>query len=81
MSQLATIVDTKALWETVVASMIAGIGVTFIFSLAIYGAARFSQMGREGRQGSALGFGALALVAAAAFVGAIVFGIIVMTTK
>jgi MFS family permease len=81
MSQLATIVDTKALWETVVASMIAGIGVTFVFSLAIYGAARFSEMAREGRQSSALGFGALALVAIGAFLGAIVFGIIVMTSK
>ena len=75
---IATLVDTKALWETVVFSLVAGVGVTFAFSIAIFGVARFAEHGREGRGGTAIAFGALALVAAAGFLAAIVFGIIVM---
>jgi hypothetical protein len=77
----ATVVDTKALLETVVYSLVAGVGVTLIFSIAIFGSARFAEMGREGRTGSALAFGALALLAIAAFAGAITVAIIVMTSK
>ena len=50
---LATIVDTKALLETVVAAFVAGVGVTFVFSLAILGAARFAEMSRDGRTSAA----------------------------
>ena len=40
---IATIVDTKALWETVVAAFVAGVGTTIVFSLAILGATRFAR--------------------------------------
>jgi hypothetical protein len=76
-----SIVDTKALLQTVGYSLAAGIGVTFIFSIAIFGVARFAEMGREGRSASAVAFGGLALLAIAAFAAAIVLGIIVMTSK
>jgi hypothetical protein len=82
MSALAgSIVDTKALLQTVGYSLAAGIGVTLIFSIAIFGVARFAEMGREGRSVSAVAFGALAVLAGAAFAGAIALGIIVMTSK
>ena len=48
---IATIVDTTALWQTVVAAFVAGVGTTFVFSLAILGAARFAEASREGRGG------------------------------
>jgi hypothetical protein len=76
-----SIVDTKALLQTVGYSLAAGIGVTLIFSIAIFGVARFAEMGREGRTVSAVAFGALAVLAGAAFAAAIVLGIIVMTSK
>jgi hypothetical protein len=76
-----SIVDSKALLQTVGYSLLAGIGVTFIFSIAIFGFARFVEMGRAGRSPSAVAFGGLALFAFAAFAGAIVLGIIVMTSK
>ena len=81
MNALATIVDAEALLDTVLASLVAGIGVTLIFSIAIYGVARFAEAGREGRAGACLAFGALGVVAALAFVAVIAIGIIVMTTK
>ena len=78
---IATIVDTKALWETVVAAFVAGVGTTFVFSLAILGAARFAEANRDGRGAHAAAFGALAVFGAVATVAAIVFGVIVMTSK
>ena len=80
-AMLATVVDTKALLQSVAYSVVAGVGVTLIFSIAIFGSARFAEMGREGRTASALAFGALALLAIAAFAGAITIGIIIMTSK
>jgi hypothetical protein len=78
---LAGFIDTEALAKTVVAAFVSGVGVTLIFSIALYGAARSAQMGREGRNSSAMAFGALALVGGLVFVAAIVVGIVVMTTK
>lgn len=77
---IATIVEGKALLETVVASVVAGIGVTFAFSIAIWGAARFVDLSREERP---LAAGAAALVGAVALfatLAAVVVGILVMTS-
>jgi hypothetical protein len=77
----ATIVETKELLETVVASVLAGVGVTFVFSIAIWGVARFADLSRGERP---LAAGAAALAAALALVctaAAVVVGIIAMTKK
>jgi hypothetical protein len=78
---LATIVDTTALWQTVVAALGAGVGVTFVFSLGILGSTRVTEMSREGRTAAAFGYGALAVSAVLACAAAITFGIIAMTAK
>ena len=78
---IATLVEGKELLETVVFSAVAGIGVTFVFSLAIWGVARFADFSRNERP---LAAGAAALVAALALLGTaavVVFGIVVMTSK
>jgi uncharacterized membrane protein YcjF (UPF0283 family) len=78
---LATLVEGKELLETVVASAVAGIGVTFVFSVAIWGVARFVDLSRNERRWAA---GAAALVACLALLGTVaivVVGIIVMTSK
>ncbi len=78
---IATIVEGKELLETVVASVLAGVGVTFIFSIAIWGVARFADLSRNERP---LAAGAAALTAGLALVGtvaAVVVGIIAMTKK
>jgi hypothetical protein len=78
---LATIVETEDLVQTVIASLIAGVGITTVFSVAIWGGARFADLSREGRPlaaGAAAVLGALALLAT---LGTVVVGIVVMTSK
>ena len=77
----ATVVDVKALWQTVAAAFVAGLGVTLILSVAILGAARFADLNRSGRTVAAAAFGALSLLAIAAFLAAIAVGIVAMTSK
>ncbi len=78
---MATIVDTAALWQTIVAASVAGIGVTFVYSLAILGASRASEANRRGRSGEAAFFGILAAIGVLATGAAVVAGVIVMSTK
>ena len=78
---LATIVDTEALLRTVVASFAAGVGTTFVFSIAILGAARVAEAQRHGRGGEAAVFGVVAVLGFLATVAAVVIGVVVMTTK
>lgn len=78
---IATLVHGKEMLETVVASVVASVGVTFAFSMAIWGVGRFADLSRSDRP---LAAGAAALVAglSLACVGAaVVAGIIVMTQK
>jgi hypothetical protein len=77
----ATIVQTGDLVQTVIASLIAGVGITAVFSLAIWSGARFADLSRDGRTvaaGAAAALGGLALVVT---VAAVVVGILVMTSK
>ena len=77
----ATILHTTELLETVVASLVAGVGVTATFSVAIWGGARFVDLSRGGRPlaaGAAAALGGLALTTTLA---AVVVGIVVMTSK
>ena len=78
---LATVVDTSALWQTIVAAFVAGVGTTLVFSLAILGVARLAEANRQGRSVQSAVFAALALLGLLATAAAIVFGVIVMTTK
>jgi hypothetical protein len=78
---MATIVETKDLIETVLASLVAGVGVTAIFSMAIWGGARFVDFSRDGRPVAAAAAVAVGVLALAATLAAVVFGIVVMTKK
>jgi hypothetical protein len=78
---VAAVVETKELLQTVLASVIAGVGVTVVFSVAIWGAARFADLRRDERPLAAGAAATLAGVALAATLAAIVFGIVVMTSK
>jgi hypothetical protein len=76
---IATVVDTEALWQSVVAAVVAGITVTVAFSLAILGIARFVEASRDGRSAAAIAFGVLTAAGLLATAGAITAGLIVMT--
>ena len=77
----AVIVQTKELVETVIASLVGGVGVTVIFSIAIWGSARFADLSRSERPAAAAGAAAVAMLALAVTAGSIVLGIVVMTRK
>jgi hypothetical protein len=81
MSAMASIVDTNALWQTIVVALAAGVGVPLVFSIAILAIARFLDLSRDGRSGGALAAGAVATVALGACAAAIVLGVVVMTQK
>ena len=78
---LATIVDWKTLGEVAAASFLAGVGVTTAFSFAIMGATRMVDMRRQGRAVEAGAYAALLVLGLAASAAAVVFGVIIMTTK
>ncbi len=75
------LVDWAALGKVVAASLVAGIGVTGAFSLAILGTTRSVEMRRARRSVEASAFAVLGVLAAALCVGAVVVGIIVMSSK
>jgi len=76
---MAVVVETKELLQTVVASLIGGVGVTVVFSVAIWGVARFADLSRSERPLAAGAAATLAGLALAATLAAVVFGIVVMT--
>jgi hypothetical protein len=78
---IATIVEWKALGETVVASVVIGVGVTFAFSVAIWGAGRFTDLRGGERRLAAASAALVASLALCAVAAAVVLGILVMTRK
>lgn len=78
---IATIVHTDELLSTVAAASVAGIGVTFLFSLGIWGAGQFTELSRDGRSMLATAAAVVAVLAMAAVTASVVIGIVVMTHK
>jgi hypothetical protein len=78
---MATIVDTDVLLKVVGAAFAAGIGISAIFGLVIYGSTRFADFRREGNATGAAAFAIFAAAGSLAFVAAVVYGIVVMTNK
>jgi hypothetical protein len=77
----ATVVETKALLDTVIASLVAGIGVATVFAILIFGVTRSTEMVRNERRVLATAAGALAALAFLVVTSAVVLGIIVMAKK
>lgn len=75
---MAVIVETSELLQTVAASVIAGIGVTVVFSVAIWGAARFVDLSGSDRPAAAAAAAAVGIAGLVATLGAVVVGLIVM---
>ena len=77
---LAT-VDWDALLTVVWAAAAAGVGVTAAYGFAILGGVRAVELGREGRTAGAAVYGAIGVIGVVVVLGAIVFGIVVLTNK
>lgn len=78
---MLAVIDWDALLTVVWASLLAGIGVTAAYGLAILGATRAVEMGRAGRVAEATIYALLGVVGLATVLAAIVFGIVVLSDK
>lgn len=78
---MAVVVETKELLETVVASVVAGVGITVVFSVAIWGVARFADLTRNERPIAAGAAATLAALAGLVTLAAVAFGIVIMSSK
>jgi ABC-type uncharacterized transport system permease subunit len=78
---IATIVQWKELGQAVAASVIAGVGVTFAFSVGIWGIGQSAELTRNNRPLAAAGAAVVASLALTAVAAAVIIGIIVMTHK
>jgi hypothetical protein len=78
---IASIVDTHDLLEVIWVSIVAGIGLTAVYGVAIVGATRAADLGRRGETPGAVLFGALGIAAMLLVVAAIVFGIVTLSDK
>jgi hypothetical protein len=81
MTLATAIVDTHALLELLLASLIAGIGICVVYAAAVVGVTRAREHRRASRRRAATVYAALAVVALAACGWAIVTGITIMATK
>jgi hypothetical protein len=78
---IATLVEGKQLLEAVIASVVAGVGITFVFSIAIWGVARFVDLSRDERTLAAASAAAVAVLALACTAAVLVVAIVAMTSK
>jgi hypothetical protein len=75
---IGAIVDTHALLQVLWVSVVAGVGVTGAYGLAILGATRALEFGRDGRVAEAALYAVVGFLGIAVFVAAIVFGIVIL---
>lgn len=78
---IATIVHTADLLQTIIASVVAGVGVTMLFSVGIWGAGHFIELSRGDRPVAATAAAGVSVLAMLCVAAAVIVGIIVMTHK
>jgi cytochrome c biogenesis protein CcdA len=78
---LAAIVETSKLGKVVAYSLLTGVGISIVFSLGVSGAAGLIEALRERRTAAVIGWGALAGICGVVALGAVVLGIVIMSTK
>ena len=74
-------VDSDALLELMWAAPVATLTVTVAWALVVLGSARAGEARRSGQMGLAAAHVAVAVLGLALFAAAVVFGLIVMTSK
>ena len=74
-------IDLTGLEEVVLYSLVAGLGVTVVFALTVYGATRSTDMRRAGHNAIATIYGVLAILGGVATLAAIAYGIYLMQDK
>src|SRR5439155_5854612 len=75
------LVDWSALGKVVLYSLLAGLAVPAIYSVAVVGAARSSEAARAHRSGAATAYAVLTVVCILCSIGAIAYGVYLLTQK
>lgn len=78
---IASILDAATLGKVILYSLLAGVGVSVVFALGVASAAGFADAIRRGRTLAGALWGASAALCVAASLGAIVVGLVVMSSK
>lgn len=81
MTPIAEIIDGGDLINVVWTSIVAGLGVCFVFSLVIVGFARATDHRRDGNGAIAAAYVALGAASFVAVMALIVYAVVVMTAK
>jgi hypothetical protein len=74
-------IDTHLLLRVFYTAFVAGVGASVVFSVAVYGLVRSSEMRREQRTAAAASYGLLGVVGLALSAALIVYGLILLARK
>lgn len=74
-------IEWGKLLQVIWVSLLAGVGITALFSMVIYGSTRAAESRREGRSTLATGYGVMAAVAGVAVIAIVVFGLAIIVTN
>jgi hypothetical protein len=78
---IASIVDTTAIGKVILYSLIFGVGIVVVFGLGVSSVAAVQDALRQRRTIASAAWGLLTVACVAATVGAVVLGIVVMSSK
>jgi hypothetical protein len=77
---IASAVDGGKLLEVVSVALVASVGVSTLFSLAILGLTRISDRRQDGSAATLAAYGALAVLSLAGCVAAVIYGLVLLTS-
>ena len=77
----AKIIDTQALWQTIWTSAVSGVLTCVVFSFAVLGATRSSDMRQEGRGAASAAYATLAVLCAVGAAALAVYGIVLIAHR
>jgi hypothetical protein len=75
------VVDWSVILDIILGAVVAGLGVTVMFAIAIVGASGLGQARREGRGGSTIFYGAVTALGLTGFFGGAVFAVLIIVDK
>jgi hypothetical protein len=78
---ISAAIDTHLLLRVFYTAFAAGVGASVVFSLAVYGIVRSSEMRREQRAAAAASYGLLGAIALALTAALVVYGLILLARK
>ena len=79
--RLVGVVELGQIVEVIWVSLLAGVGITAVFSFAVLGTGRYAEARRARQTGTALAYGVLAVLSLVAFAGVVAFGVQIMLSK